>query len=75
MKKIGKTQEEKRIEEMAMCREIVQEILNFGVNNSQKERIIYLLALELENRDMMVEISKIINSEEGPKDTKNLLIT
>ena len=75
MKKIGKTQEEKRIEDMAMCREIVQEILNFGVNNSQKERIIYLLALELENRDMMVEISKIINNEEGPKDTKNLLIT
>ena len=75
MKKIGKAQEEKRVEDMTACREIVQEILNFGVNNSQKERIIYLLSLELDNRDTMVEISKIINNEEGSKDTKNLLMT
>ena len=63
MKKIGKTLEEKRVEDMTMCREIVQEILKFGVNESQKERIIYLLSLELESRENMIKISEIINNE------------
>ena len=73
MEKIGKTLEEKRIEDMAICREIVQEILKFGVNEPQKQRIIYLLSLELESREKMVKISEIINDEENQEETGSLL--
>lgn len=73
MEKIGKTLEEKRIEDMAICREIVQEILKFGVSEPQKQRIIYLLSLELESREKMVKISKIINDEENQEETASLL--
>ena len=75
MKKIGKTLEEKRVENMTMCREIVQEILKFGVNESQKERIIYLLSLELESRENMIKISKIINDENKKEEAAGLLGT
>ena len=74
MKKIGKTLDEKRVEDMAICREIVQEVLNFGVSDAQKERIIYLLSLELESREKMVKISKIIKDEENDsEESKGLL--
>ena len=55
MKKFGKTKEEVTAEKTLQCRQIVQEILNFGVTESQKVKIIQLLALELENRDFMNE--------------------
>lgn len=58
MKKIGKTKEEVQIEKNVQCRNIVQEILNFGVDESQKIKIIQLLSLELEDRDFM---KKVIN--------------
>tara|TARA_B100000212_G_C27330709_1_gene514488 strand:+ start:817 stop:1080 length:264 start_codon:yes stop_codon:yes gene_type:complete len=50
-------------------REIVSEILRFGVTQSQMKNIISLLALELEDRDMMIAIRNYIepNDEEGSK--------
>ena len=50
MKKYGNTQEENDILQSAKCREIVHEILNFGVNQGQIKTIIKLLSLELESR-------------------------
>mgnify|MGYP001277300293 CR=1 FL=1 len=56
MKNFGKTKNEVDAEKTLQCRQIVQEILNFGVNENQKVKIIQLLSLELENRDFMNEV-------------------
>ena len=61
-KKYGATPEEACILEAAKCREIVSEVLNFGVNQHQITTLIKLLSLELENRDLML---KIVNAIEG----------
>ena len=55
----------KLILESVRSREIVHEILNFGVNQNQIKTIIKLLSLELEDRKMMEEISNIITDEEN----------
>ena len=54
VKTYGITDPELEIKDKVKCREIVQEILNFGVSQKQIIQIIYLLALELENRDDML---------------------
>lgn len=42
------------------AREIVQEILRFGVNQQEIMHIIYLLSLNLENPEQMKEITSVI---------------
>ena len=59
MKKYGKTIEEKRAEKSLQCRDIVKEIISYGVDESQKLQLIKLIALELENNSQM---KKIVNS-------------
>ena len=49
--------------ENVVSREIVQEILKFGVTQSQILKIIEILALELENRDTMLSIVECINKD------------
>lgn len=44
-------------------RQIVQEIMNFGVNDFQIKKIIKFLALELENRDTMLKIYGALEEE------------
>ena len=51
----------------------MKEILNFGVDELQKRKIIYLLSLELEDRDIMVQISKIINNDRQNKPDSELI--
>ena len=46
--------------ESAKCREIVQEILNFGVNQNQIRTLIKLLALELEDNNLMKSIVEVV---------------
>ena len=46
--------------ENAMAREIVQEIMKFGVNQPQILQIINLLALELEDNETMKAIRNLI---------------
>ncbi|MHA1988659.1 MAG: hypothetical protein ACW98D_18660 [Promethearchaeota archaeon] len=83
--KIGKTETEKIADEILVCRNIVKEILNFGVTESQKIDIIYFLSLELENReslekitDVVKKIRRTINQDEesgyNEEDNKNKLI-
>ena len=60
MDKIGKTILEKSAEDSTKCREIVRTILDFGVNEQQILRIAYLLSLELENKNIMLEVSSCI---------------
>ena len=45
-------------------RDICQEILRFGVSQTQIKNIINLLALELEDREMMLAINRAVEEEE-----------
>ena len=51
----------KKVEDNIKAREIVQTVLDYGVNNNQMLQIIYLFALELENQEHVKTITKIIN--------------
>ena len=57
--KIDDTQSEDLLEN-AMAREIVQEIMKFGVSQPQILQIINLLALELEDNTTMKAIRQLI---------------
>jgi hypothetical protein len=58
--KLGKTETDKDVEIIAESRNIVKEILRFGVSEAHKLHIIYFLALELESRPALEEITKIL---------------
>jgi len=74
MKKYGKSEEDAHVEKMIQCREIVKEIINFGVSENQKLQIIYLLSLELESRDKMVGITELVRTQKtGLKEEKKIL--
>ena len=75
--KYGKTALEAHMEKMQQCRDIVQEILNFGINEEQKLKIIYLLSLELENRENMINVSSQIQSilDEDTEENKEIILT
>jgi len=60
IKKYGVTSLETSAKEVTMAREIVSEVLNFGVSQQQILRVAYLLSLELENREMMIDISTCV---------------
>ena len=55
--KIGETESEKDVSRIQESRDIVKEILRFGVSEEQKIDIIYFLTLELENRTAIEEIT------------------
>jgi|TARA_B100001094_G_C18162984_1_gene790432 hypothetical protein len=66
MKKYGETSTDKWAREMTKSREIVSEIMQFGVSQSQITQIINLLALELEDRDAMLGFINVYKSlQEG----------
>ena len=72
-KQFGKSQEETFIEDKIKAREIVQSVLQYGVSQSQIEQIIYLFSMELENVELMKQLSTVINqSREG---TQSSIIT
>ena len=52
--------EEDTIEESIEAREIVQTILNFGISQHQLTKIIYLLAIELEDRTLLETLSDVL---------------
>jgi hypothetical protein len=53
--------------ENAAAREIVQEIMNFGVNQKQILQIINLLALELEDNKLMRSIVGLCTEQKTEK--------
>ena len=72
-KQFGTSAEETLIKDKIKAREIVQTILQYGVNQSQLEQMIFLLSMELENVDLMKQITNTITqSREG---TKSNIIT
>ena len=68
--KYGTTDSELQAESTLKCREIVREILNFGVSESQKVKIIHLLSLELEDRNLMLSIVKSLKEMETFEENK-----
>tara|TARA_R100000697_G_C5380194_1_gene179799 strand:+ start:386 stop:628 length:243 start_codon:yes stop_codon:yes gene_type:complete len=63
----GKTKEEEKAERSIQCRQIVKEIINFGVDENQKLQIIKLIAMELDNNRSM---KKIVNTVSGIVENK-----
>ncbi len=60
VKVYGDLPEEKRALESIKSREIVSEILKFGVTQHQLTKIIYLLSLELEDRILLETLSDVL---------------
>lgn len=58
--KIGNTETDNWANEMLRCRQIVQEVIKFGVSQKQILNIIKLLAMELEDREALVVISAVV---------------
>ena len=74
VKKYGKTESDLHAQKMHTCREIVKEILDFGVNESQKRQIIKLMAMELEDVILMKEIVNSISLDKK-NSSKKLIYT
>lgn len=75
IKKYGEQDWESTVLDNSKAREIVQVIMDHGVNQQQILRIIYLLSLELDNREHLLEISNLIkNITEGGESTSSVLV-
>jgi len=70
IKKYGSTKEEEKYKKMHVCRDIVKEVLDFGINEDQKKQIIKLLALELENVQLMKNLCSVIKENNEKSATK-----
>lgn len=53
---------EKLAKQKQQSREIVKEVLNFGVSEQQKLDIIHGIAISLENVDALKEITKVLKN-------------
>ena len=72
-KQFGTSPEEEQIQDKIKAREIVQTVIEYGVNQAQLTQMIYLLAMELENVELMKQLTQTITqSREG---TKSNIIT
>ena len=60
-KKYGKNKEEETLQQAIIAREIVKTVLDYGVSQYQMQKIIYLLSLELEDRDTTDSICQSLN--------------
>jgi hypothetical protein len=60
---------------MFQCRQIVQEILKFGVNQKQLLRIIKLLSLELDDRKALEAVTNAVKSIETAEEASTKIIT
>ena len=65
-------EQRKWLNDKRAAREITQEILRFGVSQTQIRNIIFLLSLELESSDDMKAIAAIFNDDR--KNEKTILI-
>ena len=64
----SKVQNESYLLEGVIAREIVQEIMKYGVSQDQIKKVIRLLALELENNALMRRVCKAIDDNvESPR--------
>lgn len=73
IKQFGSSKEENLLKDKLKAREIVQTVLQYGINQPQLEQMIYLLAMELENVSLMKELTKLIT--QSREETKSNIIT
>ena len=72
-KQFGTSKEEQLVKDKIKAREIIQTVLDYGVNQAQIEQMIYILAMNLENVNLMKDLTQsITQSREG---TKSNIIT
>ena len=72
-KQFGTSQEEQSIQDKIKAREIVQTVLQYGINQQQLVQLVYLFSLEIEDIQLMKSLTSLINqSREG---TKSNIIT
>ena len=64
------------LQSIEKCRNIVKEILNFGVRNEEILKIIDLLSLELEDTNIMRNIQNVLKSKEevNKKEKVNIVL-
>jgi len=60
----------KEKKEQIICRDILKEVLDFGVSEHQKKFLIKLLSSELEDFEMSKKITSIINNTSKENKTK-----
>ena len=72
MKVFGKSKEEQNIEEKAKTRQICQVILDYGINQKQITQLIYLLALELEDNQLMQQLTQLIKNKKEDESSQIL---
>jgi len=65
IKRYGKIKEEERLEHAIAAREITRTVIDYGVSQYQIAKIIYLLSLELENREMSDDIIAVVKDVLG----------
>ena len=76
MKTYGKIKDEARLEQAIIARDIVKTIMDYGVSQYQIAKIIYLLSLELEDRELSDDLIIVVkealgeNSEEQSEENK-----
>jgi hypothetical protein len=61
----GKLDSERIADENKTCRQIVSEIMNFGVTQRQIWYIIYLLGMHLDDVDEMREVAGFVKETKG----------
>ena len=79
VKKYGETETEKWATSLSRSRDVVKEIMDFGVSQDQIHQIINLLSLELENPEHMkayVNVYKNVRDDkvEGSENTTKLIL-
>jgi hypothetical protein len=66
----GNSKDEQDIADRAKAREIVQSILDYGINQNQIYQMIFLLSMELENHKHTREITDLVKSLKTAKNEK-----
>jgi len=74
MNKSNAEHSEKDLADSVVAREIVQEIMKYGVSQYQIKKILKLLAFELEDNSMMRNICDIIEGIQSDTSKKALII-
>jgi len=62
------------IKSIEKCRNIVKEIIDFGVNDSEILKIVELISLELENTVLMKNLHSVIKPTNEEEKSENKLI-
>jgi hypothetical protein len=73
--KIGKSESEIDAEKLLECRKIVRNIMNFGITEKQKIHLIYLISLEVENRETMEFLVEAVKKSKNLNENNKFNLT